>query len=465
MVAQDFEAVLKGKYPAKAHARRVLDILRQKAPKAGSGVFYLESTRTKLQEDNDSPEHFRQRRFFYYLTGCNMADCSVAYDAAADKLILFIPPIDPDDVIWSGLPVSIDDALARWDVDEVRYTNDVNATLTQLASRAGADATVFALAGQVSDDVTFLEFAHKDFDALKPAVETARVVKDEFEVAMIRKANHISSLAHKAVIQRARSARYERELEAAFLERCVAHGAKEMAYHPILAGGKAAATLHYVDNNAPLEGKQNVLIDAGAEWENYASDITRTFPLSGKFTKESRDIYDIVYKMQQDCTDMIKAGMLWDDIHLHAHKIAIAGLLALGILRGDASEILAARTSAAFFPHGLGHYLGLDTHDVGGNPNRGDKDALFRYLRLRGVIPAGSVVTVEPGVYFCEFIIRPYLDDPVHSKFIDAAVLDRYWDVGGVRIEDNILVTETGYENLTTAIKEAAEIEATVASG
>lgn len=160
---------------------------------------------------------------------------------------------------------------------------------------------------------------------------------------------------------------------------------------------------------------------------------TRTFPLSGKFTKESRDIYDIVYKMQQDCTDMIKAGMLWDDIHLHAHKIAIAGLLALGILRGDASEILAARTSAAFFPHGLGHYLGLDTHDVGGNPNRGDKDALFRYLRLRGVIPAGSVVTVEPGVYFCEFIIRPYLDDPVHSKFIDAAVLDRYWDVGGVR--------------------------------
>ncbi|KAL3954558.1 hypothetical protein ACCO45_010121 [Purpureocillium lilacinum] len=449
MVAQDFEAVLKGKYPAKAHARRVLDILRQKAPKAGSGVFYLESTRTKLQEDNDSPEHFRQRRFFYYLTGCNMADCSVAYDAAADKLILFIPPIDPDDVIWSGLPVSIDDALARWDVDEVRYTNEVNATLTQLASRAGADATVFALAGQVSDDVTFLEFAHKDFDALKPAVETARVVKDEFE----------------AVIQRARSARYERELEAAFLERCVAHGAKEMAYHPILAGGKAAATLHYVDNNAPLEGKQNVLIDAGAEWENYASDITRTFPLSGKFTKESRDIYDIVYKMQQDCTDMIKAGMLWDDIHLHAHKIAIAGLLALGILRGDASEILAARTSAAFFPHGLGHYLGLDTHDVGGNPNRGDKDALFRYLRLRGVIPAGSVVTVEPGVYFCEFIIRPYLDDPVHSKFIDAAVLDRYWDVGGVRIEDNILVTETGYENLTTAIKEATEIEATVASG
>jgi len=159
---------------------------------------------------------------------------------------------------------------------------------------------------------------------------------------------------------------------------------------------------------------------------------TRTFPLSGKFTKESRDIYDIVYKMQQDCTDMIKAGMLWDDIHLHAHKIAIAGLLALGILRGDASEILAARTSAAFFPHGLGHYLGLDTHDVGGNPNRGDKDALFRYLRLRGVIPAGSVVTVEPGVYLAER--------------------------GGVRIEDLVIVTDGEPEILTGFTKELVTV-------
>ena len=116
---------------------------------------------------------------------------------------------------------------------------------------------------------------------------------------------------------------------------------------------------------------------------------TRTFPLNGKFTKESRQIYDIVYKMNTDCTDMIKAGVLWDDLHLHAHKVAIDGLLALGILKGDAKEILEARTSAAFFPHGLGHYLGLETHDVGGNPNPQDKDKLFRYLRLRGRIPAG----------------------------------------------------------------------------
>ncbi|RDA85540.1 hypothetical protein CP532_3318 [Ophiocordyceps camponoti-leonardi (nom. inval.)] len=460
LAMSDFETVLKAKYPAKAHARRVVELLRDAVSEPG-GVLYLEGRETKMQEDNDSPEPFRQRRHFYYLTGCNLADCRFAYDIKADHSILFIPPIDPDEVLWCGMPVSIDEALARYDVDEVRYTTDVNATLASLAGRQKlAKGTAFAIAGHVSDSVTFLGFDATDLVVLKAAIDRARVVKDAFEIAMMRKANHISSLAHAAVVRRARHAELERELEATFLERCVGSGAREMAYHPILAAGRAAATLHYVDNDAPLSGKLNLLIDAGAEWDNYASDITRTFPLSGSFTKESRAIYDIVLKMQHECIGLIKGGVLWDDIHLHAHKVAIDGLLSLGILKGDAREILDARTSAAFFPHGLGHYLGMDTHDVGGNPNRQDKDVLFRYLRLRGRMPAGSVVTVEPGIYFCEFILRPYLDDPVHGKYIDRAVLDAYWDVGGVRIEDNVLVTEDGCENLTTAVKEPGEIEA-----
>jgi len=179
----------------------------------------------------------------------------------------------------------------------------------------------------------------------------------------------------------------------------------------------------------------NVLVDAAAESNCYAADITRTFPISGKFSSESKAIYEIVLQMQTECINLLKAGVLWDDVHAHAHRVAIAGLLKLGILKGEAEEIFEKRTSVAFFPHGLGHYLGMDTHDTGGNPNYEDKDPMFRYLRVRGQLPAGSVITVEPGIYFCEFIIEPYLKDPEQSKYISQAVLDRYWDVGGVRIE------------------------------
>ncbi|KAK4079124.1 hypothetical protein Trihar35433_229 [Trichoderma harzianum] len=462
MVAEDFEAVLKGKYPGKSHASRVVDQIRKKDPKA-NGVLYLEGRMTKLLEDNDSPEPFRQRRYFYYLTGCNLPDCYFTYDIQSSKSTLFIPPIDPHDVIWSGLPTTIDEALKLYDVDEVKYTTEVNATLAHISSSNGT-STIYAINGQVSDHITFIGFENKDFALLKEAIEVSRVVKDEFEVAMIRKANYVSSLAHKAVVEKAKKASNERELEAVFLERCVAHGAKNMAYTPIVASGTAAATLHYITNVAPLAGKQNLLIDAGAEWDNYAADITRTFPLSGKFTKEGREIYDIVLKMQKETMAILKAGVAWEDAHILAHKIAIDGLLAIGILKGDKDEIFKARTSQAFFPHGLGHYLGMDTHDTGGNHNRQDPDVIFQNLRLRGQVPAGGVVTVEPGVYFCKFIIDPYLENPEHSKYIDADVLAKYWDVGGVRIEDNILVTETGYENLTTAIKEPAQLEALMAA-
>ena len=326
-----------------------------------------------------------------------MADCYYAYDIHSGKATLFIPPIDPDEVMWSGLPVSREQALERYDVDEVKYTTDVNATLAHLGS-SNPKSTVYAIATQISDHISFLNFGVKDLTSVKEAIEVSRVVKSDYEVALIAKANKIASAAHKAVIERSRTAETEQQLYAKFVEQCTAAGAPEMPYHPIMAAGVAAATLHYVDNNAPLKGKLNLLIDAGCEWNNYASDITRTFPLTGKFSKESRDIYDIVLRMQSECIKLVKGGMNWDDAHLHAHKVLIDGLLGIGLLKGDAKEILDARTSAAFFPHGLGHHLGMDTHDTGGNPDRNDKDKMFRYLRLRGIVPTGSVVTVEPGV-------------------------------------------------------------------
>jgi len=458
----DYETILKGKYPAKRHAQRVTEYIRSKIPDA-TGILYLESRATKLLEDNDEPEPFRQRRFFYYLTGCPLADCTVIHDMNTSETTLFIPPVDPEAVIWSGLPVSAEEAKAQYDVDHVKYTSDVNPVLAHLGSEK-PKGTVFAIAPQVSTHVTFLEFAEKEFSILKEAIEVSRVVKDEFELAMIAKANAISEKAHVAVMQNAKHAANERELEAIFLSECISRGARRQAYHGIFASGRAAATLHYVHNNAPMAGKLNLLLDAGAEWDCYASDITRTFPINGKFTKESREIYEIVLKMQLECIAALKEGVLWDDVHLLAHKIAIDGLLELGIFKGDKEEILAARTSVAFFPHGLGHYLGMDTHDTGGNPRYNDTDTMFRYLRVRGKLPAGSVITVEPGIYFCNFIIEPYLKDPKHSTYIDADVLERYWDVGGVRIEDNIVITKDGSKNLTTVPKTVEDMERIISS-
>jgi len=145
-------------------------------------------------------------------------------------------------------------------------------------------------------------------------------------------------------------------------------------------------------------GRENLLLDAGGEYRCYAADITRTFPIRGRFSRESRGVYDVVLRMQEGCLEMLREGVLWDDVHAMAHKVAIEGLLGMGILKGDKEEICKNRTSVAFFPHGLGHYLGMDTHDTGGHPDYEDNDPMFKYLRVRGRLPAGSIITVEPGV-------------------------------------------------------------------
>jgi Xaa-Pro dipeptidase len=350
-----------------------------------------------------------------------------------EKLTLFIPPIDPDDVVWSGLPLTPDQAIKIYDVDDVQTSTEVNPRLAD--SKQFSQSTIYAIGEQVSDHITFLNFANKDVELLRKAIETCRVVKDDFEIALIKHANEVSTAAHVAVMKAAKTAKNERELDGLFLKECIDRGCREQAYHGIFASGINAATLHYVKNDEPLEDRQLVLVDAGAEHHCYAADITRAFPISGQFTPEAKAIYAIVLQMQLECMDMIKEGVVWDDVHAEAHRIAIAGLLKLGILKGDAEDIFASRASVPFFPHGLGHYLGMDTHDCGGNPNYKDEDPMFRYLRVRGTIPAGSVITVEPGIYFCAFMIEPALKDPKLSKYIDAEVLKQYWAVGGVRIE------------------------------
>lgn len=328
----------------------------------------------------------------------------MVYDAVADQLTLFVPPIDEESVIWSGLPLSPEEASKLYDVDRVLFTTDINSTLASIASTHNGKTAAFSIAEQVSEGTSFKGFAETNVSALKTAIEDTRVIKDAYEVALLRKANEISTKAHVAAIEAAKTATNERQIEAAIIGACIANGCREQSYHPIVAGGEGGATLHYVRNDVDLidpdtkQRKNNVLIDAGGEYQTYCADITRVIPLNGKFATETRQIYEIVLQMQMECIAMLKEGVCWDDVHALAHRIAIRGLLELGILRGSEEELFEKRISVAFFPHGLGHYLGMDTHDTGGNPNYEDKDTMFRYLRVRANLPAGSVITVEPGV-------------------------------------------------------------------
>lgn len=445
------DATLKQKYPAKAHCQRVAKYLTDRGL-SKDGVIYLEAQKTEMVEDDDQAKHFRQRRYFFYLSGCKLSDSYLAYSIPQDKLTLFIPGIDPESVIWAGLPESKEEALARYDVDDVLYTDEVNAFL----AGHGSGNTVYAIPEQISEHITFLPFQSTQLASLREAIDECRVVKDTYEIALIRKANEISTIAHIEAQKAARTATNEEQLYGAFIGTCISNGAHEQAYHSICATGHSCATLHYIRNDQPLQNRLNVLLDAGAEYECYCADITRTFPLSGTFTPESQTIYDLVKEMQETCFGMLHAGMVWDDVHEMAHKVAIKGLLKAGILVGSEEELLKNRITTYFMPHGLGHYLGMDTHDTGGHANYEDPDPMFKYLRVRGQVPSGAVITVEPGIYFCRFIIDPMLEDPEKAKYINKQILDKYWDVGGVRIEDDVLIkdkSEGGWENLTDTPK------------
>ncbi|KAK3692368.1 peptidase M24, structural domain-containing protein [Podospora appendiculata] len=474
-----------GKFPAKAHAQKVAAKLSVQ-----NGLIFLPGGEEQYYEFSDMGPAFRQRRHFYYLSGADFRDCSITYDIARDHLILWIPYTDPKTVLWYGSTPSIEACKAASHVDDVRYSTGLERFLYVALSPG---ITLYVLEPNQKPKIgTTKGVVHIDTSKLRLAIDAARVVKTDYEVAMIRRANAISSAAHKSVLARIKRLTNEREIEAIFQGFCTAQGAKHVAY-PIIAGsGANASTLHYDDNNATLDPQNVVVLDAGAEWHCYASDVTRTFPASGRFTPEAAAIYAVVERMQTECVERIRPGTVFHTLQQHACIVAVTELLRLGILHnGSVYDICSKGTVSAFFPHGLGHHVGLEVHDVTGGerlilgsvaaaaagakgPRAGvgmmgkrewmSPEMLAVMYRDAVAVPPryqayqrlekNMVVTVEPGIYFCrEYIQAFFLDNPVHAKYINKKVLEKYYPVGGVRIEDCILVTEDGYENLTTAPK------------
>ncbi|KND91501.1 putative Xaa-Pro aminopeptidase [Tolypocladium ophioglossoides CBS 100239] len=472
------------RYPAKLHARRVAAELA-----VDGGLVYLPGQPEKDLEDSDQPQLFRQRRYFFYLAGANFPDCHITYEIAADRLVLWIPYVEPRQLLWFGSKPSAARCAQLYDVDEVRYASQLPKFLR---GRASTTTTMYVLHADQAPDLDGLGSSGSgssrggmriNHALLRPAMDRARVVKTDYEVAMIRRANAVSSAAHRTIAEHLLKAPSERDIEAMFQAVCTSRGARAQAY-PIIAGaGSNASTLHYGANDQPLAGKQLIVLDAGCEWDCYASDITRTLPIAGAFSPRAAAVHAIVQRMQDECIAGVRPGAVFYELHLHAAAVALDGLLRLGILKGDRDEIARAGTVAAFFPHGLGHHVGLEVHDVaGGLPliaaaagasapglrlEEGKREmispqalvamgnkSLSAQDRERQRLRPNMIVTVEPGIYFCrEYLEGYFLSDAAHARFLDADVLEGYYPVGGVRIEDCILVTPDGNENLTTAPK------------
>ncbi|KAK2743802.1 hypothetical protein FQN57_004739 [Myotisia sp. PD_48] len=464
------------KYPAKQHARRIASQL-----KAQSGLIYLPGQLSQTLEDSDQEVQFRQRRYFFYLTGVEEPDCYALYDIDIDELTLFVPDFDLNRAIWMGPTLGREEAMNRYDVDGVRYVSKLDQALAKwMMEKGGGGSSLYILDRTQAPPKVNVPPGFRlpcDDVSLRAAMDACRTIKDEHEIDLIKRANEVSTLAHTAVLEEISQMKNEAEISGLFLDVCVSNGARNQAYSIIAGSGSNAAVLHYTKNNEPLKGRQMVCLDAGAEWNCYASDVTRTFPLTDCWPSvEAKEIYSIVQRMQEFCIYRVKEGARYFDLHVLAHKIAIEGLLELGILKGGtAEEIQKSGVSRVFFPHGLGHHLGLEVHDVSAQNIMGEAFRIEEDIEdvnsqlysnqcrppCRPSSPklqAGMVLTVEPGIYFSQLALK-HVRSTEMGKYIDRHVVKRYMAVGGVRIEDDILVTKTGYKNLTTAPKGEAMFE------
>jgi Xaa-Pro aminopeptidase len=301
-------------------------------------------------------------------------------------------------------------ADAEWDARAIRWLNGVRARVR----------TGIAAPERVHD--------------VRVVVDDMRLVKDEYERGIMRRAARIAAGAHRRAMQRARPGRNEYEVEAELLYEFRRNGAQAPSYTPIVAGGPNACVLHYVANDAPLRNGDLLLIDAGCELDGYASDITRTFPVNGRFTAPQREVYEIVLAAQHAATEAVRAGRAWNEPHDAAVKVLAQGLIDLKLVAGSLAEVLEKETYKRFYMHRTGHWLGLDVHDAGDYKRQGNWRALA----------PGMTLTVEPGLY-----IRAEDDIPERLRNI------------GIRIEDDVLVTDSACEVLTAeAPKAVADIEA-----
>ena len=428
------------------HRNRRTSLLAQMRAQTGGGLA-LVPTAPEFARNRDSFYPYRHDSYFYYVSGFTEPEAVVALLAGkdGDRQILFCREKNAEREIWDGFRYGPDAAREIFGFDEAHPIADLEKMLPDLASDQPAlytplglipawDKRVTDLLNEVRNRARTGVAAPEEIIDVRKPLDVLRLVKDANELVLMRRAAEISSRAHRRAMASTRPGWYEYQVEAELAHEFLHGGAQAVAYPSIVAGGPNACVLHYRDNNRQLQDGDLLLIDAGCEYQSYASDITRTFPVNGRFTGAQKDVYELVLAAQEACLDAVKPGVDFHDYHKVAERVLAQGYIDLGLLAGTLDEVMESGTYKQFYMHRAGHWLGLDVHDAG----------LYQVNGASQKLVPGMVLTVEPGTY-----IRRADNVP-----------EAFWDIG-VRIEDDVLVTAAGHENLTHGSpKSVADVEA-----
>jgi Xaa-Pro dipeptidase len=425
-------------------------------------IVYMKGAELMYRYDTDYEFPFRQESNFWYLTGVNEPDFHLILDLKNQDYHLFAPERDAQYAVWHGIVKSKDDLREEYQPDYLHYENKLPQVMKELEPEK-----IYCVEEEQAE---FIEKFERDLpidlDTLEDALTHCRVFKTGWELDQLREASRVNNIAHKAVLNALEPGKNEHEMKAVFDYHQIKNGLTQDAYNGIFASGKNSAILHYVENNRPINDGDLFLIDAGYEYNGYASDFTRTYPANGEFTPLQAEIYEAVLEAQKQVIEASKPDAKMEDLHILAARIMMQGLKDADIVNGAIDELMEKDIFALFFPHGLGHFIGLDTHDVGGYPkgvDRIDRPGI-KYLRTRRTLQPGMVLTIEPGLYFVPALLKPALEDEEKSQFLNESKLKDMMDFGGIRIEDNLIITDDGYENMTDVPKERAAIENAMAS-
>ncbi len=412
----------------------------------GSDSIAILPTASVYIRNRDVEFPFRPDSDFFYLTGYPEPEAVAVLipDRSDGEFILFCRESDAEMETWHGRRAGLEGATDIYGADDAFPIEDMDDILPGLIE--GHDRIFYNMGNDQNFDHRVMNWVNQirgksrtgvtapdEFISLNHFLHDMRLYKSTHEIKLMRKAAKIAAAAHRRAMQECRPGLHEYQIEAELTHEFMQHGARSPAYPSIVGGGANACILHYTENKDQLQAGDLLLIDAGAEYRGYASDITRTFPVSGEFNRYQRQIYDLVLAAQYAAIDQVQPGNHWNDPHDAAVRVLTEGLLELGILKGDVDELIEDQSYTKYYMHRTGHWIGMDVHDVGDYK----LDDEWRMLE------PGMVMTVEPGLYL-----------PAGTR----GLARKWWNIG-VRIEDDVLVTRNGHEVLSKdAPKEADEI-------